>query len=160
MTIQEVLRQIPLFEPFSDNEIELIAEQCDVEEFSPGQYIIREGETDQDMYVIISGTVRITTESDHGEECLLGTLSSQAVFGEIAMLFGMPRSATVTATSNTECARISKEILLPMLTMRPQIGQELANIISARESSNYEVDALEDEEDLQFEIESFLESYE
>ena len=76
-----------------------------IHSFEAGEVIFREGDKANGLYIIRSGSVRIT--KGEMEMVELGTLSKNAFFGEMALVDNKPRSATVTALEPTQCAMIN-----------------------------------------------------
>jgi trk system potassium uptake protein len=91
---REELRSIPIFAGLPRHEFELLARNADVVEVPAGTELIREGETGREFFAIADGEVEISKEGEP-----IATEEAGDVFGEIALLYGVPRTATVTATT-------------------------------------------------------------
>ena len=91
---RDELRSIPLFAELPRREFDLLARNADVVEVPAGTEVIREGETGREFFAIADGEVEI---SKAGRP--IATEEKGDVFGEIALLHGIPRTATVTATA-------------------------------------------------------------
>jgi MFS family permease len=91
----DILAAVPLFEPLPPTSLEKLARAADRERVEAGSTIIREGERGESFYVIVDGLLRVTS---CGEQ--LRDLEAGEVFGEIALLRDVPRTATVTATTD------------------------------------------------------------
>jgi CRP/FNR family cyclic AMP-dependent transcriptional regulator len=94
----QLLRRIPLFADCSDDELAFIATQVDEVEFVPGRVLCREGDPGGEFFVIVSGTAAVERQGQ-----FLHRLSAGDFFGEIALLDGGPRTATVTVKEAMRC---------------------------------------------------------
>lgn len=108
-TIYAELRSIPLFEGLSDEQIGSISISSSIQRFSSGESLVVQGETGDSMFLVKSGKLRVEVSS--------GTPASRAVvamlgvgdfFGEMSLLTGEPRSASVIAEGDTEVIRLTK----------------------------------------------------
>jgi len=92
-TKRDELKRIPLFAELPKREFEILARNADVVEVPAGTELIREGESGREFFAIAEGEVEV---SQAGRP--IATEETGDVFGEIALLHGIPRTATVTAT--------------------------------------------------------------
>jgi CRP-like cAMP-binding protein len=99
----------------------------------PGNYVVlREGEHSTDFYLIDRGVVEVTTVGPSGAPMVLATLQRGAFFGEVAMLTGMPRTATVTALTDTSVVRFDKANIDTVLARDPGALRLLNTMIEGR----------------------------
>jgi CRP-like cAMP-binding protein len=119
-TILEALAAIPLFAGLDAVALASVAAGMRSRRFRRGEVIFHIGDPGDALFVIVSGEVKISLPSDTGDEAILATLSSGAVFGELALLDGAPRSATATALGPTET------VVLPRDRFRELIATEAA----------------------------------
>lgn len=99
----------------------------------PGNYVVlREGEHSTDFYLIDRGVVEVTTVGPNGAPMVLATLQRGAFFGEVAMLTGMPRTATVTALTDTSVVRFDKANIDTVLARDPGALRLLNTMIEGR----------------------------
>ncbi|MEO6848070.1 MAG: cyclic nucleotide-binding domain-containing protein [Chthoniobacterales bacterium] len=104
---KEVLQKIKAFANFKLEEVEMLASVSDVEEFKKGDVIVKEGQSGDCMYVILSGKVRISSEAE-GKKVELANLSGGDFFGELALVDDCPRSATVIGQEDGRLLRIAQ----------------------------------------------------
>lgn len=100
-------------------------------EFEPGHVLFNEGEAGEVMYVIQSGTVRIT-KNVGGHEKLLAILGPGEFFGELALLNGKPRTATATVVDPTRCLVIDSRTLEEMVAKNAEIALRLIKKLAKR----------------------------
>ena len=126
------LRKIELFAVLSDEELHHLAGTLTFTPFSRGDIITRQGAVAHWLYVIVSGEVDIWYEVNAHERKLLTTLPAGRVFGEMGLMTGEPRRATVIAHSEVECYRIDKTSFEYIIHARPEMAEEFARILSER----------------------------
>jgi small-conductance mechanosensitive channel len=129
---QRTLRQMALFSTLSDEECTHLAKTLTYTPFVKGDIITRQGAVAHWLYVLISGEVDIWYEVNKTERKLLTTLPAGHVFGEMGLMTGEPRRATVMAKSDVECYRIDKPSFELIIHSRPALAVEFAHILSER----------------------------
>ncbi|MBI3330395.1 MAG: NAD(P)-binding domain-containing protein, partial [Nitrospinae bacterium] len=115
LTPAELLRQIPLFSDLSEDALGEVATGSTLRYFAANTPIIREGDYGETFFVILSGSVHVTATTAEGLKLFLGTLGQHDFFGEMAALTGFPRSAAVTATTDTIVLEIEKHVLIDLM---------------------------------------------
>lgn len=103
----EVLKQIPVFKPFKDENLRNLLRLSKIRTFSPAEFIIEEGKREKTMYLLISGSVTISKNN----KTIVNLKRTGDIFGEMSLLEDEPRSATVTSESETSCLVIDVEYL-------------------------------------------------
>ncbi len=102
----------PLFEVLSEDEREALIKEMELEQHDEGSVIIAEGEPGASMYIITAGEVKVYTRSTGASgNVYLAKLGEGDFFGEVSVLTGKPRTATITASQPTELLRLDKEKL-------------------------------------------------
>lgn len=122
---------LPIFAPLCDEEIEKLARGSYVRVFAPGEPIVRMGQEGNSMFVIVRGSVKVQVP-ENGSPKTINTLRENDFFGEMSLLTGEPRSATVVATEETEVLQIRKQALKPIFEGNPQLVQAICEIIEER----------------------------
>ena len=100
---RRMLKTVPLFADCDDRQLDFIATQVDEVDFVAGRDLCREGAGGGEFFVILAGTAEVRRQGKH-----LGELGPGDFFGEIALLDGGPRTATVTALSDMKCLVLSR----------------------------------------------------
>ena len=119
----------PAFEGLSDAEIAAILATAKPLEVSGGEVLFRQGDPGGTMYVITRGRVRVLLEEDDGEQTLLNVLDRGAHFGELSMLIGSPRNATVAAVVDTELLVLSHDQFAEAVEHVPQFAVNLSRTL-------------------------------
>ena len=122
----------PLFEVLSDEERDALIREMDVETHDEGSVIISEGDSGSSMYVIASGSVKVYTRGTAGKTVYLANLGEGDFFGEVSVLTGKPRTATITAAERSELLRLDKEKLDTALAKYPGIRRVLDEFYKRR----------------------------
>ena len=124
----ELLGRVPLFAELSEQELEQVVSVAIPRSFPKGVRVFHEGDDSDACYVVRSGDLRVTREHSDGRAIALATLGSGDFFGELAMLDGGSRSASVETLSDVEL------LALPAIDMRRVIaahGEIAAKLIVA-----------------------------
>ena len=106
----ETLKSIDILRSLSGDMLKRLAQGLEEVTYMKDEYIVRQGDETQSLYLIMEGHVRCTASKDGGSEQLLMELSGGAYFGERSLLMHMPRAANVIADKKTTCLYMSKEM--------------------------------------------------
>lgn len=129
--IQE--HKIPLFMSISDEDLDLLVEQLEPTSFKAGSVIINEGDPGDCLYLIKEGTVKVMAKlQDTDEDLILSRLESGDYFGEMALITGEPRSASVVAESDTDLWKLSKKDFDNLIEKHHDITLTLTHMLSHR----------------------------
>lgn len=126
------LRNVPIFNELSDQELEKIAALGVRKKYKKGSIILLEEETGAALFVIIIGKVKIVRMDDDGREVILSILGESDFFGEMAILDGLTRSASVVATSKSELFMIHRRDFLKLLNDYPMVAIALLRELTGR----------------------------
>ena len=129
----KALRRVDLFEPLTEEERQELAMRLRPAPFIRGETMTRQGSESHDFYIITRGSaeVRIAT-SDGKATQTVATLKHGDFFGEMGLMTGELRSATVVALSDTACYRLDHEGFTDILRQRPQIAEGISRILACR----------------------------
>ncbi|WP_372682098.1 SLC26A/SulP transporter family protein [Desulfosarcina sp.] len=125
------LNDLDIFLGFSPDEINQIQTLLTKNRFQKGELVIREGDTDRDLYILTRGSVsvKIMLPLSQGEKRLF-TFSAGVVVGEMALLDGKPRSANVQADEDSEVLCLSRANFDKLLADQPQVAAKLLKNIA------------------------------
>jgi CRP/FNR family cyclic AMP-dependent transcriptional regulator len=128
-----MLAQVPIFAALSRDQLSALARLVVRRQFARGQVLIREDDTDAALYILVSGQVSVTKRgAAAGSAVHLQTLGPGSFVGEMALLDGSPRSATVTALANTECLILTRWVFNTTLRSDPSIAVAMLPVLSRR----------------------------
>lgn len=127
-----LLQRMPLFACLSKRELRNIAKITKKRRYGRHQVIIKAGERGTALFLLISGAVRVSVRGNRGKEIILGVMYPRDFFGEMALLDGLPRSATVTALEESEVLVISRKDFLECIRKVPQVAAKMIVTLSLR----------------------------
>ena len=128
----ELLRQVDLFSVLSEDEMNELAERLQYAPFARGDVITKQGNIAHWLYIIMFGEVDVRYEPPNAAPQTVSTLRAGQFFGEMALLTGDARSATVVSKTDVECYRLDGKSFQGLLLGRPQIAEGIARIIASR----------------------------
>lgn len=135
--LMEALRKVDLLSGLSDEELRLVIPSIRVSEFGRGEVLIHQGETGDCFFILRRGTVEVIEEGSDGRAPIIVNhidhLSRNNFFGEIALLKGEPRTATIRATTDVEVLEINRSGFINLFRARPETAAGIAAIAAARE---------------------------
>ena len=131
------LGQIELFAPMTPDERRALASELTDCMYVRNDVISRRGEVADSLYVLAHGKVAIYGEADAGHaRPRLATLEAPANFGEMGLLTGQARTATVIAESDVLCYRLDKRGFEAIIRARPEIADAMSQTVAARQAAN------------------------
>ncbi len=126
-----ILRDEALFECLSDAQIESLVQQSQVANFGRGERVIREGAEGDSMFVLLRGAAKVSI-SRNGTSIPVATLSAGNCFGEMSLLTGERRTATVRAETDCHVMEISKPVMAEVLRDSPDCLERLSELLARR----------------------------
>ena len=128
----DFLKSVPIFSELDADRLKQISQLGSRKFFKKDITILDEDETGSALFVIISGKVKVSRESDDGKEVILTILNESDFFGEMAILDGLSRSAGVIAIEETELFIIQRTDFLNLLQEHPEISVALLQELTRR----------------------------
>src|SRR6185503_5372124 len=120
------------FAPLEPAELDSLASTSERLDFGRGERIVQQGAPGDTLYVVLAGTALVTIRTADGAEREVARLSRGEFFGEMALLTGEARSASVTALDDLRSLVIHKDALQGVLLRRPALVQQMAEIVEVR----------------------------
>lgn len=130
--VAQALTDTPVFSLFTAEEIDVIARRARPLTIGPAERFIVQGEEGDSLFVVVEGTVEVFVRREDGEEVHLGTRPQGSILGEMSLLTGAPRSATVRALDGALVYEIGRRQYEPILAARPQLREALEDAMAAR----------------------------
>jgi CRP-like cAMP-binding protein len=122
------LKGAELFAMLDDADIRLLASAAPVRVFGPGEVIVRQGDGGSSLFIVLQGELKVMVDGTS-----VGGIPRGSFFGEMSLLTGAPRTATVRAVCEVWLAEVTKELMEPLLRCHPAIMENLSTILAERE---------------------------
>ena len=126
------LRRSSLFAEMSLEQIRVLTAHLEEQHFLPGEAIISEGDFSQELYILMSGRVRIAKDYGGPHERTLAVLTQGDFFGDMAIFESALRSATAVAEEESELLVLSPEKFKQTIYQKPEMAFEIFRELSAR----------------------------
>jgi CRP/FNR family transcriptional regulator, cyclic AMP receptor protein len=140
----ELLKGVDLFSALDDAQLDVISQMTIEKTFRKGDIILLEDdESNHSLFIIAKGEVKVVLTAEDGREAILATLKEGEFFGEMALLDGEPRSATVRAVEDARVLTIRREDFLASVRKQPDLALTLLGEMSRRlRKSNRQISSL------------------
>ena len=123
--IKSLLAATELFGCLNDEGLERLSHHAMERKFSKSYRIFHQGDPGDAVFVLVSGTVKVTVTSERGDEMVLVTLEPPATVGELALADGLERSATVETLRETSVLSIGRDPVLALIEENPALARGL-----------------------------------
>ena len=130
--LDNLLAASPLFQTFPPGERRKLLEEVTLEEFPAGNLVIEEGTPGDCLYIIKSGEVEVFTLDAKREKLVLAKLQEGDYFGEISLISGRPRTASVKVLRAAELVRLEKKNFDPIAARHPETLKVLEDSLQSR----------------------------
>lgn len=128
----EVLKKAPLFAGLEDEAATALSSAMGKLYLNKGDVLFHEGDSEDRLYIVVSGKIKLGRTGSAGRENLLAVLGPGQMFGELSVFDPGPRSTTATAVTACELRTLEHDELIPWLTDRPEVAQGLLSQLAAR----------------------------
>ena len=126
-----ILRAEPLFESLSEEQLDHVVQEARLKLFGRGEPVIEEGAEGDSMFVMLRGAANVFV-SKNGSRIRVATLGEGDCFGEMSLLTGEPRSATVRADGDCYVMEIGKPVMAELLRDAPSYLEKLSELLAQR----------------------------
>ncbi|MEO8431597.1 MAG: mechanosensitive ion channel family protein [Acidobacteriota bacterium] len=130
--VRAAIEGVDLFAPLSDDQRQRLAAGARERRYAPDEIVVREGDETSSMFVVASGRAGVSIHGAGGDSRKLAILEPGKAFGEISLLTGEPRTATVRSLVETVLLEIDKKTLEPILRESPTLCGAFQTIIEER----------------------------
>ena len=128
---RSILRSEPMFDCLNDAQLENVLQHAQIHHYGRGERLIQEGHQSDSMFIMLRGTAAVSV-AKNGTGIRVGVMRQGDVFGEISLLTGEPRSATVRADDDCAVLEISKPVMAEVLRESPQCLTALSELLAKR----------------------------
>ncbi|MBL8417336.1 MAG: cyclic nucleotide-binding domain-containing protein [Dechloromonas sp.] len=127
-----VLRNVPLFSGLEEQELERLSRVAVRRRAGRGDQVVRSGESADALLILLTGRAKVTNFDEEGREIILAWLGPGEFFGEMGLIDGSARSASVVAVENCELLAIGKQEFQRCMQENFQVAQKLMQILVRR----------------------------
>ncbi|MBV8639163.1 MAG: mechanosensitive ion channel family protein [Candidatus Eremiobacteraeota bacterium] len=131
-SLAHLVGRIHVFESLSTFERTMLAKNLERRDVHRGAVLVEKGAQGDSLFVIGRGVLEVVTELSNGERHVVARLGPGQYFGEMSLLTGSPRSASVIALTDAVLYEVSKAAFEPFIAARPEIVEELGRMLATR----------------------------
>ena len=128
----QALEQIEIFTQLSPDDRQRLAEGMRPAPFGRGEIITRQDSTAHWLYILTRGEVEVRVRGEGGVEKLVARMCAPNVFGEMGVMTGEKRTASVIAATEVECYRLDKDVFKGVLRNRPEMAEMMSQVMARR----------------------------
>jgi CRP/FNR family transcriptional regulator, cyclic AMP receptor protein len=125
----QILKEVPLFALFDDDELCILAAQVELKKFSARQRIYKIGDPGGRAYVIVSGQVLVTVVDEDQQDVVVDRPAAGEFFGFASMLDGTPHQTNATAIQEAACLEVDRNDIETLLRQKPHAGMDMLSVI-------------------------------
>jgi CRP/FNR family cyclic AMP-dependent transcriptional regulator len=127
-----VLRQHPMFRDLGSEALDQLCRYAKHTSLRRGATICSKGDPGNFLFIVISGTVKISVSSPDGRNAILNLINAGDLFGEVAVLDGQARTADAIANTNCEIFVLDRRDFLPFVRSQPELAMRLIELLCTR----------------------------
>ena len=128
-TVDE-LRAIPLFSLLDEDELAVLSGQVEIRSFAARQRIYKLGEPGDKAYILLSGSVVVSTVDDDAQEVVVHRPLAGEFFGFASMLDGTPHQTTAVATADATCLEVDRHDITVLIQAKPMAGLDMMSVLA------------------------------
>ena len=128
----EALSRVGIFSKLSEDERRHLAEHLGYAPFAAGETMTRQGAEAHFLYMVVKGQASVRVASNGRGENEVARIGPGEFFGEMGLLTGERRTATIVAVTPVECYRLDKSAFQDLLSQRPEISEQIADLLAKR----------------------------
>jgi uncharacterized membrane protein len=123
------LKHVPLFALLDQEEIAVLAGQVELKTFAPRQRIYKMGDPGMHAYILMSGSVQVSTVDEDHQEVVVDQPGHGQFFGFASMLEQTPHQTSASAMEKTVCVEISRDDIAILLQQKPMAGMDMLTVL-------------------------------
>jgi small-conductance mechanosensitive channel len=128
-----ILKRTEILQSLGDKEIQRLSERVHVRVYGPGEVVVQQKDEGDSLFIVRRGLLHVSIDG-----ASVGSLHEGEIFGEMSLLTGERRKATVVAENEVHLVEISKEDIEPVIKANPDLLEKLSAILARREEENIE----------------------
>jgi CRP-like cAMP-binding protein len=160
MEVRDALARVDLFmDILNDEQIAALSNSCEVAEFERDTTFIHQGEITASMFVILEGAARVSIETTTHDKQDVAVLGAGEVVGEMSLMTGAPRTATVTAVTPLRVLEITKPPIEALLKASPDLLERFGRVLAQRQLELAELHHAARKEDVEGDLLSRMKAF-
>lgn len=132
-SIERMLKTSPVFAALNEDELSILARTAEQRIAPLGRPILHQGEPGSSLFLLNEGLLSVSVATPDGTHTQVGQIAPGHVFGEMSLLTGAPRGATVIPAMDSLITEIGKDSMAELLERRPQVAETLSRILAERQ---------------------------
>jgi len=134
-----LIRRNPLFRSLTDSEVATLSDSIQAREFKAGDIVFEQNDAGDSMYCVVEGLlIALAPVEGQDSPVRVGQIAAGEFFGEMSLLTGAPRSATISVAADTLVFEVTKSDLGPLISQRPEVALHIAGVVAEREARTLE----------------------
>jgi small-conductance mechanosensitive channel/CRP-like cAMP-binding protein len=129
-----LMEKVDIFKPLSRDERQRLVEAARVQTYAVGECPVRQGDAGDSFYIIKRGSVDVIVEKEPGQGAVVAALGPGTFFGEMSLLTGAVRTATIRVTEDAEFVVIDRESFRSVLVNNPSIAESMSHMLAERQA--------------------------
>ncbi len=129
---RDFLSRVEVFADLSGRDLKALAKSCSESSYAAGEVLCRQGERGAAAFVVVSGTIRIENETSDGQSVVVAELGQGVMVGEMSIIDGEERVATVRAVSDVDTLVLTQWSVKALMKSRPAIAAAMLPVIVKR----------------------------
>lgn len=134
----KILGKVDFLAPLSEDDRRLLAADTLSHLYAHGEVLFRQGEVGDTFYIIKAGTVEVEVADARGKTAVIAKMGSGDFFGEMALLTGEPRSATIRVVEDSEILSLGRESFATLLSANPPVAEAMSRVLAHRLAARQE----------------------
>ncbi|BAP57644.1 MscS Mechanosensitive ion channel [Thioploca ingrica] len=147
-----LLQEIDIFKPFSEKAKFYLSERIGRQRFQAHETIVKQGDRGNSLFIIVEGVVSVQVLTEEGKNKEVARLGAGNFFGEMALLTGEDRTATVVALVDTYLFELTKTDIKPLLEEQPEVSEMISKVLTQRQLST--ISQIHEQHDIEIETEA------
>jgi small-conductance mechanosensitive channel/CRP-like cAMP-binding protein len=127
-----ILGNTPLFKPVRLEDLEVLARKMERRHMQAGEILVHEGDRGESLFILIEGLLEVRLRTDAGEKAV-GHIGPGECFGEMSLLTGERRAATIVGAVESIVYEVAKEPMSELMAQRPELADALATLLAERQ---------------------------
>lgn len=140
------LASVPMFAGLSEEQLQLLVDDCQLLTYGPGEAVVREGAEGHSLFCLLHGRVEVVKQLEEERQVRVRELYAGDVFGEMTLFLDAPRSATVRTLEECQLLRVGRPAVRRLLELNPSLLERLAALVGARQAELEQIGSEQQEE--------------